>query len=105
MAQCPVVELIVRPAPGRGLRYWLWSLLGEAAFSGLLHLSSGHDHDRFAPAVIARTVSGERHVLLRMGTNRQACLARDRLQRELDSCGESEFRRRHGLQLAPKSGR
>ena len=102
MAQCSVVELIVRPVPGRGLRYWLWSFLGEAAFFGLFEHPSGHDHDRFAPAVIARTVSGERHVLLRTGTNRQARRARDRLQTELDSCGESEFRRRYGLPLEPK---
>lgn len=99
------MELIVRRAPGRGLRYWIWSLLGEVAWLGLLHQPGGLDDNRGAPTVIARTFSGERHVLLRTGTNRQASQARDRFQKELDALGESEFRRRYGLPEAPNSGK
>jgi hypothetical protein len=53
--------------------------------------------DRDAPAVMVRSGPWVEFVLLRTGTDRQARRARDKLQRELDSAGEAEFRRRYGL--------
>jgi hypothetical protein len=89
------VEIVVRRPRGGTVGYWLKSLLGSMCFG----VSDAEDRD--AAVVIARTRSGQEHVLQRTGTYRQAMRAGDRFKRELRSLGEEEFRRHYGLPVSP----
>jgi len=97
------MRIVVR-GPQRGLlSYRIGSILAQLPW--IAEFGTGVlTEDRNASAVIARSISGESHVLMRTGTHKQALRAKQRFQRELDALGESAFRDQYGLPQMPGSG-
>lgn len=95
------MEIIVR-APERGrFLYWVGSLLAQLPL--IAESGTGRPtEDRNTPTVIARSRSGESHVLLRTGTYKQAVRAKQRFQREFDAVGEQAFHAKYGLRPIPE---